>query len=175
MQAVDAPAHAGPARRDRLVSRARTEPRLASFDRRGSTGYVVIDALRIAYTEMSILALALDEPTSWRPTAGLGWTVRDLVQHLPGDPKRAQVALATPAAGPAAIHHLDTVVDLDHPGPRAEPLALTRGTLDGLLGRSTPCAWPDQQWVRAATGKGSLTDPQIAFLGSDFDRLPLIR
>jgi hypothetical protein len=75
----------------------------------------------------------------------------------------------------ATTHHLDMVIDLDHPGPRAEPLALTRGTLDGLVGRSTPGAWRDQQWLLAAPGRGALTDAQIAFLGSDIDRLPLLR
>jgi uncharacterized protein (TIGR03083 family) len=53
----------------------------------------------------------------------------------------------------ATIHHLDLTVDLDSAGPRGEPLALTRATLDALAGRPTPQAWNDEEWVRAATGR----------------------
>jgi hypothetical protein len=42
----------------------------------------------------------------------------------------------------AAVHHLDLVVDLNRPGPRPEPLAMVRQTLDGLLGEPSPAGWP---------------------------------
>lgn len=202
------------------------------------------------------MATSLDEDTSWRPTACVGWSVRDLIQHLLGDAQRALVALATPADGPAdkdattywldspgapdadsrgiratrtmasqwrleyltatyaqtaaavitmagraapadlvstqghvlrvddllatlvveaAIHHLDMTVDLDRAGPGPGPIAMTRRTLDGLLGRSTPAAWNDEQWVRAATGRSELTVEQRTHLGPDVARVPLLR
>jgi Mycothiol maleylpyruvate isomerase N-terminal domain len=75
----------------------------------------------------------------------------------------------------ATIHHLDLIVELDRDGPRSEPVAVTRATLDTLLGRATPAAWNSEQWVRAATGRAELTDEQRRFLGPDVDRLPLLR
>lgn len=215
-----------------------------------------LDALRIAYGDLTALATSLDEAASWRPTGCAGWAVRDLVHHLLGDAQRALVALATPAAGPAdkdattywitapgapdadsrgirasrtmasqwrldfltasyaetaaavltlagraapedliatqghvlsvadllatlvveaAIHHLDLTVDLDRAGPRPEPVAVTRATLDALLGRPTPAEWDDEQWLRAATGRADLTDEQRDYLGPDAERLPLLR
>lgn len=53
----------------------------------------------------------------------------------------------------AAVHHLDLVVDLKRPGPRAEPLALVRRTLDGLLGRPAPADWADERWALVGTGR----------------------
>lgn len=70
---------------------------------------------------------------------------------------------------------MDMTVDFDRPGPRAEPITVTRRALDGLLGRATPAAWEGEQWVRAATGRGELTEEQRRYLGSDVDRLPLLR
>lgn len=217
---------------------------------------MALEALRIAYDDLSALASSLDEDASWRPTACVGWTVRDLVQHVLGDAQRALVALATPAVGPAdkdartywldspgapdpdscgiravrtmasqrrleyltntfaettaavivmaeraapddlvstqghvlrvndllatlvvetAIHHLDMTIELDCAGPGSEPIAITRGTLDELLGRVTPAAWGGEQWVRAATGRSTLTAEQRDYLGSDVARLPLLR
>jgi len=75
----------------------------------------------------------------------------------------------------ATIHHLDMTVDLDSAGPHPEPVAITRDTVDGLLGRSTPEAWNNEQWVRAATGRAELLVEQRSYLGSDVKRLPLLR
>jgi len=75
----------------------------------------------------------------------------------------------------ATIHHLDMTVDLDSAGPHPEPVAITRDTVDGLLGRSTPEAWNNEQWVRAATGRAELLEEQRSYLGSDLKRLPLLR
>jgi hypothetical protein len=217
---------------------------------------MTLEALRIAYQDLSVLVASLDEAASWRPTACVGWAVRDLVQHVLGDAQRALVALATPATNPAdkdaatywlhspgapdpdsrgiratrtmasqwrldyltatcsetaaavvtlaarsapddlvatqghvltvddlvatlvveaAIHHLDMTVELDRPGPRPEPLAITRSVLDRLLGRTTPDTWDSEQWVRATTGRGHLTEEQRTYLGADIDRLPLVR
>jgi hypothetical protein len=52
---------------------------------------------------------------------------------------------------------LDMTLDLDSPGPRPEPVAITRATLDALLGRPTPEVWNSEQWLRAATGRAELT------------------
>jgi len=46
---------------------------------------------------------------------------------------------------------------------------------DGLLGRSTPEAWNNEQWVRAATGRAELLEEQRSYLGLDVKRLPLLR
>ncbi len=75
----------------------------------------------------------------------------------------------------ATIHHLDMTTHLDSVGPQFEPLAITGATLDGLLGRPTPDAWSSQRWVCAATGRAQLTEEQRSFLGTDVDRLPLLR
>jgi hypothetical protein len=75
----------------------------------------------------------------------------------------------------AVIHHLDLSVELDHAGPRPEPLAIVRATLDRLLGRPTPPAWPDVDWIRCATGRTTLPDGFRAALGPAADRLPLLR
>ncbi len=69
----------------------------------------------------------------------------------------------------AAIHHLDM-----GGVPAAGPLAVTRSTLDGLLGRSTPPSWAPQRWAMAATGRAQLTTDELVFLGEDSKRLPLI-
>jgi hypothetical protein len=75
----------------------------------------------------------------------------------------------------ATIHHLDLTVCLDSPGPRPEPVAVTRATVDALLGRPTPAAWNSEQWLRAATGRAELTEEQREYLGPDVGRLPLLR
>lgn len=75
----------------------------------------------------------------------------------------------------ATVHHLDLTVDLDRAGPRAEPVAVTRATLDALLGRPTPESWDGPQWLRAATGRAGLTGEQRGHLGPDIERLPLLR
>jgi Mycothiol maleylpyruvate isomerase N-terminal domain len=217
---------------------------------------MTVEALRTAYNDLSALVNSLDEAASWKPTTCVGWTVRDLVQHLLADAQRALVALGTPARGPAdkdavtywldspgapdadsrgiratrtiasqwhldylaatycetaaavvtlagraapddlvatqghvlsvddlldtllveaAIHHLDMTVELEDQGPCPELIAVTRRSLDGLLGRATPADWDAEQWVQAATGRGDLTAEQREYLGRDIDRLPLIR
>jgi uncharacterized protein (TIGR03083 family) len=70
----------------------------------------------------------------------------------------------------AAIHHLDM-----GEVPADGPLAVTRTTLDGLLGRATPPSWAPQRWAMAATGRAQLTADELEFLGEDSTRLPLIR
>lgn len=74
----------------------------------------------------------------------------------------------------AAIHHLDMIVDLDYPGPADAALAVVRSTLDGLLGRVTPAAWPDTDWALVATGRSAPRDEHRLALGPDINRLPVL-
>ena len=75
----------------------------------------------------------------------------------------------------AVVHHLDLVGDLpEAPGPAAEPLAVTRRTLDGLWGRTAPAGWDDAAYVRKATGRQPLSDADRDVLGAAAARLPLL-
>jgi len=74
----------------------------------------------------------------------------------------------------AAVHHLDLVADLRRPVPRAEPLAVVRRVLDGLLGRPAPRCWPDDRWALLGTGRVPPGGGERRELGSDVSRLPLL-
>jgi len=114
------------------------------------------------YVRTSTAALALagrTPPDTLVATQGHVLTARDLVATF---------------AVEAAVHHLDLVVELDRPGPRAEPLALVRQTLDGLLGRPVPVAWDDRTWALAGTGRRPLDAAERHAFGADADRLPLL-
>jgi hypothetical protein len=82
--------------------------------------------------------------------------------------------LITTLAVEAAVHHLDLVVDLSRPGPRPEPLAMVRGTLDGLLGRPSPAEWSDEWWVLVGTGRVPPGGRERRELGHCTARLPLL-
>jgi uncharacterized protein (TIGR03083 family) len=82
--------------------------------------------------------------------------------------------LVTTLAVEAAVHHLDLVVALGRPGPRAEPLALVRRTLDALLGRPAPAEWSDEWWALLGTGREPLSGRERRALGPDAARLPLL-
>ncbi|MFC4947192.1 maleylpyruvate isomerase N-terminal domain-containing protein [Pseudonocardia sp. GCM10023141] len=214
-----------------------------------------LSALRIAYSDLTTIALSIDEEDAWRPTRCPGWVVRDLLLQLLQDAQAALVALATPAAGPpdrdavtywsdgsgnhdpefsalraqrtmssawtltaltrslsdttravvtlaartpsdatlatrehmlraddlivtlaveAAVHHLDLVVDLNRPGPRPEPLALVRQTLDGLLGWPAPEDWSDERWALLGTGRVPPGGRERRELGAAAAELPLL-
>ncbi len=81
--------------------------------------------------------------------------------------------LLTTLAVEAAVHHLDLVVDLTRPGPRPEPLAMVRHTLDGLLGHPAPAEWPDERWALLGTGRVPPGGGERRFLGVATGRLPL--
>ena len=57
--------------------------------------------LLTAYDDLSASLGSLTEEEGWQPTGCAGWTPIDLGFHLLGDARRALVALATPATGPA--------------------------------------------------------------------------
>jgi hypothetical protein len=74
----------------------------------------------------------------------------------------------------AAIHHLDLAVTSLSDGPAAAPLAVVRQTVDGLLGHPAPEGWDDRSWALLATGRRPPTPGEIALLGADAARLPLL-
>jgi hypothetical protein len=59
-----------------------------------------IDLLERTYAGIHAVLAELDAEAEWAPTGCTGWTVRDLVQHLLGDARRALVAVGTPADRP---------------------------------------------------------------------------
>lgn len=74
----------------------------------------------------------------------------------------------------AAVHHLDLVSNLPDPGPQPGPMAVVRGTLDGLLGRPEPIGWDDETWALVGSGRRPLTAVERTAFGPDVDRLPLL-
>jgi Mycothiol maleylpyruvate isomerase N-terminal domain len=84
------------------------------------------------------------------------------------------VDLVTTLAVKAAVHHLDLVVELRRPGPRPQPLALVRCTLDALLGRPAPADWPDERWALLGTGRVAPGGGERRALGTAAARLPLL-
>jgi uncharacterized protein (TIGR03083 family) len=59
-----------------------------------------VDLLERTYAGIHAVLAELDAEAEWAPTGCTGWTVRDLVQHLLGDARRALVAVGTPADRP---------------------------------------------------------------------------
>jgi hypothetical protein len=84
------------------------------------------------------------------------------------------VDLVTTLAVKAAVHHLDLVLELRRPGPRPEPLALVRCTLDALLGHPAPADWPDERWALLGTGRVPPGGGERRALGTAAARLPLL-
>jgi hypothetical protein len=122
-----------------------------------------LDFLTASYAETAAAVLVSAErvaPDDLVATQGHVLSVADLVSTLVVE---------------ATVHHLDLTVDLDRAGPRAEPVGVTRATLDALLGRPAPGSWDSEQWLRAATGRTDLTEVQRGYLGPDVERLPLLR
>jgi hypothetical protein len=74
----------------------------------------------------------------------------------------------------AAVHHLDLVADLGRPGPRPEPLALVRRTIDRLRGVPAPAEWPDDRWAMVATCRVAPGGAERRTLGGDVARIPLL-
>jgi len=75
----------------------------------------------------------------------------------------------------ATIHHLDlTAGETSLAGPSGPGLAVTRETLDGVLGQPVPAGWDDVTYALKATGRAELTDNDRASLGELATRLPLL-
>jgi hypothetical protein len=74
----------------------------------------------------------------------------------------------------AAVHHLDLVVELpDAPPPTPASLAVTRETLDAMLGQPAPAPWDDATYAMKGTGRLPLSDGDRAALGPLAQRFPL--
>lgn len=74
----------------------------------------------------------------------------------------------------ATIHHLDLVSDLPgRPGPPSEGLAEVRRVLDALLDLGSAPEWPDDRYVRVATGRATPSAAERGVLGAAADRLPV--
>jgi hypothetical protein len=75
----------------------------------------------------------------------------------------------------ATIHHLDLVAgDRRLAGPSDPGLAMTRQTLDGILGQPLPAAWDDLACALGATGRTELTIADRDLLGPLTPRFPLL-
>lgn len=75
----------------------------------------------------------------------------------------------------ATIHHLDLVAgDQALAGPSGPGLAVTRETLDGVLGEPVPAGWDDVEYALKATGRAQLTADDRARLGALAGRFPLL-
>ena len=72
----------------------------------------------------------------------------------------------------AVVHHLDLVRELDQPGPDPAGVELVATVLDERLGRVAP--GDRLAWVRLGTGRRSVADADLAWLGVDAGRLPLV-
>ncbi|HZG98787.1 MAG TPA: maleylpyruvate isomerase N-terminal domain-containing protein [Nocardioidaceae bacterium] len=59
-----------------------------------------VDLLERAYADLHAVLADLAGEAEWAPTGCAGWCVRDLVQHLLGDARRALVAVGSPADRP---------------------------------------------------------------------------
>jgi hypothetical protein len=66
-----------------------------------------------------------------------------------------------------AVHHLDLLSDAPAP---AEALALTRGTVEALLGEPLPESWSDEDAVLVGTGRMAVPTGHAALSG----RLPVL-
>jgi uncharacterized protein (TIGR03083 family) len=110
--------------------------------------------------EAAVCAAARSDPGLTVSTQGMRLRVDDFLETLVVE---------------ATIHHLDLVHHLDAASPSAANLALTRATLEALLGRSSPSSWPDPQAVLRLTGRDPVPAGDAARLGSAFARIPVIR
>lgn len=74
----------------------------------------------------------------------------------------------------AAIHHLDMTLELPQaPPPVPASLAVTRETLDALLGERPPTGWDDATYALKGTGRLPLTVEERVALGPLAERFPL--
>jgi hypothetical protein len=98
--------------------------------------------LGTAYGDLSAVLSSLTVEEGWEPTGCAGWTAVDLGFHLLSDARRALVALATPADGPADTTAVDywTAWRPPEPGDDVElwttrVAASVHGGLAGIAGR----------------------------------------
>ncbi len=145
--------------------------------RPGAEGYAA-DARfvrRVASSYRSDLVIA----AQWAETAAAATRVAALLSAdvqvaTQGHVLSAGDFLATLAVE-ATIHHLDLVAgDESLVGPSREGLAVTRETLDGILGEAVPVGWAELEYVLKASGRAELTAEDRASLGVLAVRFPLL-
>ena len=135
----------------------------ARFVRRGAAAYRSDLSIVARWTETA--------PAAVRAAAALAPTA---VVATQGHVLAAGDFLATLAVE-ATVHHLDLVAgDQALAGPSGPGLAVTRETLDGLLGTPAAVGWSDREYALKATGRAPLTEPDRARLGVRADRFPLL-
>jgi hypothetical protein len=98
--------------------------------------------LRTTLGDLSAVLSSLTREEGWQPTGCAGWTPVDLGFHLLSDARRALVALATPAAGPADTDAVGYWTAWRPPAPGDEDelwstriAASVHGGLPGIAGR----------------------------------------
>jgi hypothetical protein len=98
--------------------------------------------LTSAYRDLSAVLSSLTVEEGWEPTGSAGWTAVDLGFHLLSDARRALVALASPADGPADTTAVDYWTAWRPPGPgddlelwTTRVAASVHGGLAGIAGR----------------------------------------
>lgn len=108
-----------------------------------------MQALRVAYSDLSAIAASLTADDAWHATGRPGVCVCDLLLGLLGDAQRGLVALSTPAAGPADRDAVSWWVDA---APAAVPYDLPAQ-------RVIATAWGLTALVRqfTATGRAVVT------------------
>jgi uncharacterized protein (TIGR03083 family) len=135
----------------------------ARFVRRAASAY---------RSELAIVA-------QWRETAA---AAAHAATALPADAKLATQGHVLSAgdflgtlAVEATIHHLDLVAgDPTLAGPSGPGLAVTRDTLNGVLGQTVPTGWDDASYALKATGRAQLTPDDRTRLGALADQFPLL-
>ncbi len=111
-----------------------------------------------AQTSRAVITLARRaDPAAGAATQGHVLTTEDLLRTLITE---------------AVVHHLDLIQDLDRPGPDPAGVELVATVLDLRLGRAAP--GEKLAWVQLGTGRRSVADADLTWLGVDADRLPLI-
>ena len=73
----------------------------------------------------------------------------------------------------ATVHHLDLLLGVQGPRPAPLGLAVSRLTLDGLLGSPCPFDWDDPTYLKKGTGRVELRPEELAQLGGLRARFPL--
>lgn len=145
--------------------------------RPGADGYAAHARFvrRVASSYRSDLVIA----AQWAETAAAATRVAALLPadvHVAtqGHVLSAADFLATLAVE-ATIHHLDLVAgDESLAGPSREGLAVTRETLDGILGEPVPVGWAEREYALKASGRAELTAEDRASLGVLAVRFPLL-
>jgi Mycothiol maleylpyruvate isomerase N-terminal domain len=145
------------------VSDEQLTEKAAQFATRGAGAYGGSRGLVLHWTDVSeaaVAAAARSDPDLTVSTQGLRLRTDDFLESLVVE---------------ATIHHLDLTRELaDAVAPAPANLALTRHTLEGLLGRPAPAHWDDTETVLRLTGRAEIPAADVSGLGAAMDRVPVI-